>query len=54
MLRKKPSPSRSAITQRELQTLYARREAIDTLIHSLQKYDRFRVKTIDLRKPKSA
>jgi hypothetical protein len=54
MLRKTPSPGRSAHTQEELQVLYARREAIDSLIQSLQKYDRFRVRTIDLRKPKSA
>ena len=54
MLRKKPSPGRLANTQKELQFLYARREAIDSLIQSLQQYDRFRVRTIDIRKPKSA
>lgn len=54
MLRKKPSPGRLAHTQRELQILYARREAIDSLIRSLQQYDRHRVKAIDLRKPQSA
>jgi hypothetical protein len=28
--------------RRELEALYARRSAIDALIHSLQNYDRFR------------
>jgi len=54
MLRKKPSPSRSAPTHKELEVLYARRKVLDSLIHSLEQYDRFRVKTIDFRGPKSA
>jgi len=54
MLRKKPSPSRSASPEKELKILYERRRAVDSLIRSLEQYDRFRVKTIDFQKEKSA
>jgi hypothetical protein len=40
--------------RRELEFLYARRYAIDSLIESLETYDRYRAKDIDGRKRKSA
>jgi hypothetical protein len=54
MLRKKPSPTGPVSSQRQLLVLYERRKAIDTLIRSLQQYDRFRAKPIDLGKRNSA
>jgi hypothetical protein len=58
MIVKKPSPS-STLTprpqnQKELQFLYARRTAIDTLIQSLERYDRFRARSLEMGKQKSA
>jgi len=46
MLAKKSSyqPTSSQPFRRELKYLYARRMAIDTLIHSLEEYDRFRAR----------
>ena len=46
------SPSREH--RKQLQYLYARRTAIDTLIQSLEEYDRFRALRIAGRKRKSA
>ena len=40
--------------QRELEFLYAKRYAVDSLIESLQAYDRYRAKTSDVRKRKTA
>lgn len=40
--------------EKELEYLYARRSLIDTLIRSLEEYDRFREKSIHVRKPKTA
>ena len=40
--------------QKELQYLYERRMAIDTLIESLQTYERYRAKSIAGEKRKSA
>lgn len=53
MLQKKPSPGRRH-PDKELQLLYERRRAVDTLIRSLEQYDRFRAKPIDFRRQKSA
>lgn len=41
-------------SQKNLQNLYARRSAIDALIHSLEEYNRFRVKRSAENKRKSA
>jgi hypothetical protein len=46
------SPAR--INRKELEYLYARRMAIDTLIQSLQEYDRFRARRMEEPKRKSA
>ena len=54
MLVKKTSPSFTPKPQKELQFLYARRSAIDTLIQSLERYDRFRVRSQEIRKQKTA
>ena len=54
---KKASPGLSVTPQppkKELQFLYARRTAIDTLIQSLEQYDRFRAKAEEIRKLKTA
>jgi hypothetical protein len=40
--------------RRDLEKLYARRAAIDALIESLQVYDRYRAKSADSRKRKTA
>jgi hypothetical protein len=40
--------------QKELKYLYQRRSAVDTLIRSLEDYDRFREKALQGRKPKTA
>ena len=40
--------------QRELEYLYARRSAIDSLIQSLEEYDRFRARQMEEPKRKSA
>ena len=40
--------------RRELEQLYARRSAIETLIESLERYERSQMKTEDQRKRKSA
>ena len=52
MLQKKPSPEVSP--RRQLELLYARRKSIDTLIESLERYDRFRVKVSEFPKRKTA
>lgn len=39
---------------KQLQSLYARRSAVETLIRSLEEYQRFRVRRMDQRQPKSA
>jgi hypothetical protein len=54
MLAKKTptSPARSA--RKELEYLYARRTAINTLIQSLEQYDRFRALQFAESKRKSA
>jgi hypothetical protein len=56
MIVKKPSPSLTPRpeNQKELQFLYARRTAIDTLIQSLERYDRFRARSADMRKQRTA
>ena len=46
------SPDRGL--QKELEYLYARRSAIDTLMKSLENYDRFRESRVDVEKRKSA
>jgi hypothetical protein len=46
------SPAR--LNRKELEYLYARRTAIDSLIHSLEEYDRFRSRRLELTKRKSA
>lgn len=52
MLQKKPSPEVPA--RRQLELLYARRKSIDSLIQSLEQYDRFRVKVCEFPKRKTA
>jgi hypothetical protein len=54
MLQKKPSPLSLGPVRRKLQALYARRQAIDELIRSLEQYDRYRVRTTEIDKRKSA
>jgi hypothetical protein len=56
MLDKKASPKLKLVPppQQQLEFLYARRMAIDTLIESLEQYDRFRCKTESIRKRKTA
>jgi hypothetical protein len=46
------SPTRS--NRKELDYLYARRSAIDSLIQSLEEYDRFRAPQFEEQKRKSA
>jgi len=56
MIVKKASPALTPRpqNQKELQFLYARRTAIDTLIQSLEQYDRFRARSQEIGKQKSA
>ena len=54
MIVKKASPALTPRPQKELQFLYARRTAIDTLIQSLERYDRFRARSEEIRKQKTA
>jgi hypothetical protein len=56
MIVKKSSPTLTPRpqNQKELQFLYARRTAIDTLIQSLECYDRFRARSEEIRKQKTA
>jgi len=54
MLAKKIPTSPSRSPRKELEYLYARRTAIDTLIQSLQEYDRFRALRCAEPKRKSA
>jgi len=56
MIVKKASPSLTARPQnhKELQVLYARRTAIDALIQSLERYDRYRARSEEIRKQKTA
>jgi hypothetical protein len=54
MVAKKLSPALSQQPQQELKFLYARRMAIDAVIRSLEQYDRFRVKTEEIHKLKTA
>jgi len=53
---KKPSPDAGPTRDmlRELQTLYARRSTIDALIESLQAYERYSDKGVELPRPKMA
>jgi hypothetical protein len=47
-VKKSPIPISSARTfRKELDELYARRHAIDSLIESLEEYDRFREKSTE-------
>jgi hypothetical protein len=46
------SPAR--LNRKELEYLYARRSAIDSLIQSLVEYDRFRTRRLELTKRKTA
>jgi hypothetical protein len=39
---------------RQLEDLYARRSAVDSLIQSLEDYERFRARTFDIRKRRTA
>ena len=54
MLQKKPSPFLLDPSRKKLESLYAHRKAIDTLIQSLEQYDKYRAKAIVLEKQKSA
>jgi hypothetical protein len=56
MLAKKVSnpTSPARINRKELEYLYARRSAIDSLIQSLEEYDRFRARRLEVMKRKSA
>jgi hypothetical protein len=54
MIVKKASPDCTARPQKQLEVLYARRSAIDALIHSLQQYDRYRQKAQPFEKRKTA
>jgi hypothetical protein len=56
MLAKKGSaPTSSArLNRKELKYLYARRMAIDSLIQSLEEYDRFRARPLEDPKRKTA
>ena len=49
-----PTPSSAQQYQTELQQLYARRMAIDTLIERLQDYDRLRSKRLRVDQRKTA
>ena len=49
-----PSPTSVPAYRKELEYLYARRFAIDTLIESLKKYDRFRETRTDERERQMA
>jgi hypothetical protein len=53
MIVKKTSPA-SSPANKQLEFLYARRLAIDSLIESLEKYDRLRVKLEEIRPRKTA
>jgi hypothetical protein len=53
MLQKKP-PFLLGPAGKKLQELYARRQALDELIRSLEQYDRHRVRTSEIDKRKSA
>ena len=46
------SPAR--LNRKELEYLYARRSALDSLIQSLVEYDRFRTRRLELTKRKTA
>jgi len=54
MIEKKSSPGTAARPQKQLEFLYAKRSAIDALIHSLEQYDRFRQKAQLFEKRKTA
>ena len=56
MIVKKASPSLTPRPQNqdELRFLYARRTAINALIQSLERYDRFRARSEEIRKQKTA
>ena len=55
MIAKKGSPtSPDRLNRKELEYLYARRTAIDSLIQSLQDYDRFRARRLEEPHRKSA
>ena len=56
MLANKETPASSSIPayRKELECLYARRPAIDTLIESLEEYDRYRVTRQDERELQTA
>lgn len=52
MLQKKSSPD--VTPRRQLELLYARRKSIDTLIQSLERYDRARIKVSEFPRRKTA
>ena len=54
MLQKKPSPDLLVPERKKLESLYAYRRALDTLIHSLEQYYKFRVRSVESRKAKTA
>jgi hypothetical protein len=56
MLAKKglPPTSPARPNRKELEYLYARRSAIDSLIQSLEEYDRFRARRLEEPKRKTA
>ena len=55
MLAKKGSPTSPArVNRKELEYLYARRTAIDSLIQSLEEYDRFRAQRMEEPRRKTA
>jgi hypothetical protein len=62
MLLKKTNPASPGHTKvvsiggysRRLESLYARRSAVEALIHSLEDYQRFRARRVDERQSKTA
>ena len=54
MFQKKTSPDLLVPPRKKLELLYARREAIDTLIQSLERYDKFRARAMEPNRRKTA
>jgi hypothetical protein len=59
MLAKNPTPNAQNVLpirnlDKQLEDLYARRSAVDSLIQSLEDYERFRARRFDVRKRKTA
>ena len=54
MLQKKSSPFLLDPSKKKLESLYAHRKAIDTLIQSLEQYDKLRARPHTLHRQKSA